>query len=340
MLPRYLIYTDRTDIQSFIDESSLNKELYEWMCSLREGARGRAALKRDPLDLFNQAYYICTLSLSLPDPLILYTGWRYTNYFSYLFMNYEIRIYDSIAYALLALQANPTDAMKELAARLKDKYKGEHHYFPVVNEIVTRRLDRQQLVVTDFSRKPFDCSQLHTINWSSCTNDYHEDSIRFCVYECQTFDEKKAVIEAIRRRFMVEYPNPAYDEFRQKDARKYLDSAIDLMLLENGENIAINSQNIPNNTQEYPVDSQESSRPLKVRIRVLMEMLKLLDAGQNVNDLTKIARLLSFLTGSSYKKTYRLIQEGFSLTDYHADDIKEVNEALADLGIKIKIDKS
>ena len=170
MLPRELIYTDRDDIQSFIDESSLNKELYDWICSLKIKAEGRVPLKRDPLDLFNQAYYYCTVLLCLPEPARLCTDWGFGYYMQDNFKNYEVRIYESVAYALLALQSVKDEKIKSIERALRGKYNGEHHYFPAVSEIVTRRIDNKQYVVTDFSKKKLDYSKFHTINWSRHTN--------------------------------------------------------------------------------------------------------------------------------------------------------------------------
>ncbi|MBQ6667254.1 MAG: hypothetical protein IJM65_03950 [Bacteroidales bacterium] len=78
----------------------------------------------------------------------------------------------------------------------------------------------------------------------------------------------------------------------------------------------------------------------KVRSVVIMEMLRQMHCCKGNNDLTKICRLIAFLTGRNYDKIYNEAQKGISLGSYHAAQIKEANKILSDLNIAISIKKN
>jgi hypothetical protein len=66
-------------------------------------------------------------------------------------------------------------------------------------------------------------------------------------------------------------------------------------------------------------------------------MLGLLNSGKAHNDLTKICRLISRLTGYSYNKIRNELQKGVIFSKYHIEQIDEVNKILSDLNIQISI---
>jgi hypothetical protein len=77
----------------------------------------------------------------------------------------------------------------------------------------------------------------------------------------------------------------------------------------------------------------------KIKAVVIMELLKQLGKGKATNDLSAICRLISFLTNQSEKKLYNEAQKGITLTAYHNDEIKQVNEILKSLNISFSIEK-
>jgi hypothetical protein len=77
----------------------------------------------------------------------------------------------------------------------------------------------------------------------------------------------------------------------------------------------------------------------KVRSVVILEILKQLQLGIAHNDLTKICKLISFLTGNSYNSIYNELQKGVFFSNYHKKEIQEVNKLLAELNTSISIDK-
>jgi hypothetical protein len=53
-------YTPKTTIDEYIDKSELNSRIYQILLNLQDNtANGRHKLKRQPLEIFNQAYAIC-----------------------------------------------------------------------------------------------------------------------------------------------------------------------------------------------------------------------------------------------------------------------------------------
>lgn len=97
----------------------------------------------------------------------------------------------------------------------------------------------------------------------------------------------------------------------------------------------------PAGKDEPEQESKEPKPALKVKAAVVMEILNLLGKGKSQNDLSKICRLVAFLTGGSVDKIYNDAQRGILLTKYHQKDIDAVNQILVDLnlGISIKKDK-
>lgn len=53
-------YIPKTTIDEYIDKSELNSRIYQTLLYLQDStANGRHKLKRQPLEIFNQAYTIC-----------------------------------------------------------------------------------------------------------------------------------------------------------------------------------------------------------------------------------------------------------------------------------------
>lgn len=102
----------------------------------------------------------------------------------------------------------------------------------------------------------------------------------------------------------------------------------------------IESTQLIENTKQNDIPiSTEKEIPTKVRTVVIMEMLKKMNCGKDVNDLSSICRLVALLTGRSYDKIYNEAQKGISFTNYHNEDIKKVNEVLTSLNTNILIKK-
>jgi hypothetical protein len=93
---------------------------------------------------------------------------------------------------------------------------------------------------------------------------------------------------------------------------------------------------------QQPTETPEKVNPdvasIKVRSVVILEMLKKMQLGMAHNDLTKICKLIAFLTGNSYKGIYNEIQKGVYFSTFHGKQIDEANKILKELNASISID--
>jgi hypothetical protein len=78
---------------------------------------------------------------------------------------------------------------------------------------------------------------------------------------------------------------------------------------------------------------------IKVRSVVILEILKQMQLDTAHNDLTKICKLIAFLTGNSYNSIYNEMQKGVFFSNYHKKEIDEANKILKELNALISIDK-
>lgn len=86
-------------------------------------------------------------------------------------------------------------------------------------------------------------------------------------------------------------------------------------------------------------DETGTSGTTKVKTATLLQILKKAGAGKSDIDLSKLIRLIAYLTGQSYPRTYEIARKGITFSESHVDEIGEVNKLLDDIKIGISIDK-
>jgi hypothetical protein len=79
---------------------------------------------------------------------------------------------------------------------------------------------------------------------------------------------------------------------------------------------------------------------IKVRSVVILEVLRKMQLGTAHNDLTKICKLIAFLTGNSYNSIYNEMQKGVYFSNFHGKQIDEANKILSELNALTSIDKN
>jgi hypothetical protein len=89
------------------------------------------------------------------------------------------------------------------------------------------------------------------------------------------------------------------------------------------------------NTENESADSVN----MKVKAVVILELLKEMKSGVAHNDRSKISKLIAFLTGNSYQKIYNELRNGICLTNYHSQQIDDVNKIFTELNMSISICK-
>jgi hypothetical protein len=97
---------------------------------------------------------------------------------------------------------------------------------------------------------------------------------------------------------------------------------------------------IENQVREIAEECDSDTACIKIRSVVILELLKKLQLGTAHNDLTKICKLIAFLTGSSYHKIYNELQKGICFSKFHNKQIDDINKILKELNASISIDKS
>jgi len=101
----------------------------------------------------------------------------------------------------------------------------------------------------------------------------------------------------------------------------------------------------PDNTTEPAVAersrSAEASKGnvpcVKVKSVAILELLNTINAGTAHNDRTKICKLIAFLTGNSYHRIYNEFQKGITFSDFHNQQINEINKIFSELDLQITI---
>lgn len=88
-----------------------------------------------------------------------------------------------------------------------------------------------------------------------------------------------------------------------------------------------------------PENANTDVASIKVRSVVILELLKKMQLGTAQNDLTKICKLIAFLTGNSYNSIYNELQKGVFFSKFHGKQIDEANKLLAELNASISINK-
>jgi len=93
---------------------------------------------------------------------------------------------------------------------------------------------------------------------------------------------------------------------------------------------------------QQPCETPEKDNPnaasIKVRSVTILELLQKLQLGTAHNDLTKICKLIAFLTGNSYNSIYNEVQKGIYFSKFHSKQIDEANKILEELNALISID--
>ena len=95
---------------------------------------------------------------------------------------------------------------------------------------------------------------------------------------------------------------------------------------------------------QQPIETPEKDNTdvasIKVRSVIILELLKKMQLGAAYNDLTKICKLIAFLTGNSYDRIYNEMQKGVCFSKFHSQQIDEANKIFAELNASISIDKN
>ena len=102
----------------------------------------------------------------------------------------------------------------------------------------------------------------------------------------------------------------------------------------------IQSSNCEENTADTAVkESPQIEMCMKLQTATMLELFKQVGITTANTDKTKLARLISALTGNGYNNVLKAIKEGINFTNYHNNQIEEINKILEDVNTTIRIKK-
>ncbi len=99
----------------------------------------------------------------------------------------------------------------------------------------------------------------------------------------------------------------------------------------------IKELSINEKAEESQVKSTDTKRTFKVTTDVLLAILKKANITALSDDKTKIAQLISYLTGFSVEKIRQRLSNTEELTSFHKEEVESINKILKDLNCDISI---
>ena len=221
------------------------------------------------------------------------------------------------------------------------------------------------------NKHKFDSIDLTKLDWKHETNNYGNEEIERIVNEGETTDLKLDILSAIESQFKLDQARDGimFSAYLAQRKLSFITSLRDhLLLRQQTENLELvkrlpseeeilkdKIQKLESENEELKLalarkeeemtvlqhekDQDKNMNSNRCKDLVLLELLKKLNVGTGVNDMTKIAKLAQYLIGGSYDKHYQYIQQGNQLTSHHDNEIKRVNQILSDLDLDITINK-
>jgi hypothetical protein len=259
-------YTPKTIIDDYIDESELNSRIYQILLYLQDSkGNGRYKLKRQPLEILNQAYAICEelQGEKHPEELVqpLWDSLRQQ------FLAYETSVIFSCVYVILFFTSKDNPNMRYFLNRIKQKI--DSIYFQEFEPLLNEEL-------TCITALPANFEQLKT----------EADKI-------QDLDKREL--------FYTDYLTRHKQAKSKGNISQQISDEIELIKRTKELSFAEKTNN--------PTVEENAAIPLKVRSVVILELLKKMQCGTAHNDLTKICKLIAFLTGNSYDRIYNELQK-------------------------------
>jgi len=291
-------YTFKTSIDDYIDKSELNSRIYQILLYLQDNtANGRHKLKRQPLEIFNQAYAICEELQSEKHPEELAIPiW---NRIRQLFLSYETSVIFSCVYIILYFAEKGNPNMIYFLNRIKQKI--DSIYFQEFEPLLKEELTYLTALPVSFEFLKTEADKISDLDK--------------------------------RELFYTDYLTRYKQAKNRGNILQQISDEIDL----------IKRTKELSNAGTQTAETVEKDNPdvasIKVRSVVILEILKKMQLGTAHNDLTKICKLIAFLTGNSYNSIYNEIQKGIHFSKYHSRQIDEANKILEELNACITIDK-
>ncbi|MBQ9310002.1 MAG: hypothetical protein IJ222_03975 [Bacteroidales bacterium] len=220
MQPREFIYTDKRNLDDYLDNDLLNEALYEdVLLDVKEANQYRYFLKMPILEVFNIAYYICAKMQedSHPEEQFYEKYWSAVD--CCVERKYEIRLVLSLAYAIIALQADQPRNYRYFLSSCEKRLCDDNAYFPYFKEFVEKTRQKGMVFTSDFTWHGLDVSftkeELLDMDWDRKTDNFNESIIKRYISAGKTVEEQLNVLDAIKSKYVsanTQYPAMPWDD--------------------------------------------------------------------------------------------------------------------------------
>lgn len=196
-IPRQLIYQERTDIKEFDinKKGTLNNELYEkWILKRPDLYPEKSGIASRKLNVFNDAYYMCTLLLMWKD--------NCENALPYLVRKTSLPsvVIPMVYFYLSHLQEKTTDTkrlMESIEAAAQNDEKWKTNLDAIKNVKCDTKVNNATFKLRSISEKSL--SKIHYTTWGKATNHFSESTIKIIIKKvAKNSNVQLLIAEAIR----------------------------------------------------------------------------------------------------------------------------------------------
>lgn len=196
-LERELIFTDRYEFKSYIEDNLLNKELYKAYLSIKDNGY---RWKHSPLETFNEVYYQCTRVYNDPNPESNVRRLYLDDARDTMGTRYASDMIFSMVSAIFDIMNNKPDSVDFFQAELKAIMKDDLLYFQPYAKFAEEFIQahgKQNLTFPYSPVPPKMLSSEEILSLQTITNDFDEYHIRKLVDRYSNLEDKLALIDLI-----------------------------------------------------------------------------------------------------------------------------------------------
>ncbi len=205
-LERELMFTDRTDIDDYLNESILNKELYDLYIQIKDV---EYYWKHTSIETFNEVYYQCTRIFNDPHP----EENIYTNYLdnakNTLGTRYASNLVFAIVNAIFCVMKQRPANVDYFQNVYDDSIRSDNKYYNEFLSLASRFIDKHGYVDLKFPFNPC-CNNIgihQRKDWVKITNDFDQKTIIKIIDRFSKALDKKFVLSFIENAFESENDN-------------------------------------------------------------------------------------------------------------------------------------
>ena len=202
-LPRQLIYTNRLSLDEFgvDDEKTVNGVIFDRISSI-DGLQSRYVdMEKSLLDIFNDAYYICTLIMVEQRPALRFSDFeRIAGSDMSATARRGNTVLSMVLYIINHIDGSLNRYQKAARERITDYFRNIDEEEQVNFPIDTPYSGIKKLPLDIFAPCPITPTKLVGVDWKSCSDNFNFDSIRELVVELgKNKKEQLLIVDAIEK---------------------------------------------------------------------------------------------------------------------------------------------